>query len=182
MTLPPQPGAHRKKDRYLWAKAVVFVCGFFIMSVAFAMAIEDDETYGASTDPPFMYESSLPPDIYDEPTEEDSTEAPVLPQVPARAVTVPNPVMERRPVPPPTPTPRETTPAPKKTVQPPPPPPKPTPTPTEGCDPNYEPKIDYCVPISIDDINCDEVEGPVNVIGEDIHGLDADNDGVGCEV
>jgi hypothetical protein len=67
----------------------------------------------------------------------------------------------------------------------------PTTTPTtassttaSGCDPNYT----GCVPIA-SDVDCAGgsgngpayVEGPVEVIGVDIYGLDADNDGIGCE-
>lgn len=55
-----------------------------------------------------------------------------------------------------------------------------------GCDPNYE---GACVPID-SDVDCaggkgngpSYVEGPVRVVGEDIYGLDGnDNDGIGCE-
>lgn len=45
-----------------------------------------------------------------------------------------------------------------------------------ACDPNYS----GCVPIKAD-VNCDEVTGSVNVIGQDIYRLDRDGDGVGCE-
>lgn len=53
-----------------------------------------------------------------------------------------------------------------------------------GCDPNYS----GCVPIA-SDVDCAGgsgngpayVRGPVQVIGRDIYGLDADHDGVGCE-
>lgn len=45
------------------------------------------------------------------------------------------------------------------------------------CDPNYT----GCVPDSPYDVDCDEVAGPVEVIGSDVDGLDADNDGIGCE-
>lgn len=46
-----------------------------------------------------------------------------------------------------------------------------------GCDPNYT----GCVPDTGYDVDCSEVNGPVEVIGTDVDGLDADNDGVGCE-
>jgi hypothetical protein len=46
-----------------------------------------------------------------------------------------------------------------------------------GCDPNYTP----CVPETGYDVDCSEVAGPVEVIGTDVDGLDADNDGIGCE-
>jgi hypothetical protein len=54
-----------------------------------------------------------------------------------------------------------------------------------GCDPNYS---GACVPIARD-VDCtggngngpEYVRGPVNVVGEDIYGLDADGDGVGCQ-
>lgn len=69
-------------------------------------------------------------------------------------------------------------------------PPAPAPAPpavpgtNPGCDPNYS----GCVPIA-SDVDCAGgsgngpayVRGPVQVIGRDIYGLDADHDGVGCE-
>jgi hypothetical protein len=53
------------------------------------------------------------------------------------------------------------------------------------CDPNYS---GACVPIA-SDVDCAGgsgngpayVQGPVNVIGTDIYGLDSDGDGIGCE-
>lgn len=53
-----------------------------------------------------------------------------------------------------------------------------------GCDSNYT----GCVPIA-SDVDCasgsgngpEYVEGPVEVIGSDIYGLDGDGDGYGCE-
>lgn len=45
------------------------------------------------------------------------------------------------------------------------------------CDPNYT----GCVPDTFYDVDCDEVAGPVHVIGFDTNGLDADNDGIACE-
>lgn len=66
------------------------------------------------------------------------------------------------------------------------PPPAPAPlvdAPDEGCDPNYT----GCVPID-SDVDCEggsgngpSYSGQVTVVGEDIYGLDADDDGVGCE-
>jgi hypothetical protein len=52
------------------------------------------------------------------------------------------------------------------------------------CDPNYS----GCVPVA-SDVDCAGgsgngpayVDGPVDVIGQDIYGLDSDDDGVGCE-
>jgi resuscitation-promoting factor RpfB len=68
--------------------------------------------------------------------------------------------------------------------------PKPATTPTKppsgsGCDPNY---AGACVPIA-SDVDCAGgsgngpayVAGPVRVVGQDIYGLDADHDGIGCE-
>ncbi len=79
--------------------------------------------------------------------------------------------------------------APPATAPPPPPTAAPAPPPSPpqqsgGCDPNYS----GCVPIA-SDVDCAGgsgngpayVSGPVNVIGSDIYGLDADHDGVGCE-
>jgi hypothetical protein len=73
------------------------------------------------------------------------------------------------------------------TYEPPPPPPEPAPlvdAPDEGCDPNYS----GCVPID-SDVDCaggsgngpSYADGPVTVTGEDVYGLDADDDGTGCE-
>jgi hypothetical protein len=49
--------------------------------------------------------------------------------------------------------------------------------PVSECDPSYSP----CVPPYPPDVDCSEIVGPVSVHGSDPHGLDADNDGVGCE-
>jgi resuscitation-promoting factor RpfB len=56
--------------------------------------------------------------------------------------------------------------------------------PTPRCDPNYE---GACVPIA-SDVDCtgsgdgpEYVDGPVQVIGDDIYDLDPDGDGVGCD-
>ncbi|MEP6648847.1 MAG: G5 domain-containing protein [Lapillicoccus sp.] len=67
------------------------------------------------------------------------------------------------------------------------PPAAPTPTETtgSGCDPNY---TGACVPVA-SDVDCAGgkgngpayVRGPVQVVGTDIYGLDADHDGIGCE-
>lgn len=49
-----------------------------------------------------------------------------------------------------------------------------------ACHPSYVP----CLPV-VDDLDCDEVRAldaaPVEVIGDDAYGLDADDDGIGCE-
>jgi hypothetical protein len=47
----------------------------------------------------------------------------------------------------------------------------------DGCDPNYS----GCVPEYPPDVNCPEVDGPVEVTGDDPHGLDRDGDKVACE-
>lgn len=41
---------------------------------------------------------------------------------------------------------------------------------------NYDPRLE-----DADDLNCDDINGTVKVIGEDIYDLDRDNDGIGCE-
>jgi len=46
-----------------------------------------------------------------------------------------------------------------------------------NCDPGYSP----CVPAYPPDVNCPDVNGPVQVTGSDPHGLDRDGDGVACE-
>jgi len=56
---------------------------------------------------------------------------------------------------------------------------------TQKCDPNYS---GACVPIA-SDVDCAGgsgngpayVQGPVQVVGTDIYGLDSDGDGIGCE-
>jgi hypothetical protein len=66
----------------------------------------------------------------------------------------------------------------------PPPPPAAEPPPERQCDPNYT----GCVPVA-SDVDCAGgsgngpayVDGPVNVIGDDIYDLDRNNDGVACE-
>ncbi|MDQ0117854.1 chemotaxis protein histidine kinase CheA [Pseudarthrobacter defluvii] len=71
-----------------------------------------------------------------------------------------------------------------RAAAPPAPAPQPVPGTNPGCDPNYS----GCVPIA-SDVDCAGgsgngpayVRGPVQVIGRDIYGLDADHDGVGCE-
>lgn len=54
------------------------------------------------------------------------------------------------------------------------------PSESEGsaCDPNYT----GCVPESFGDVDCDEVGEEVEVIGEDVYGLDLEEDGYACEI
>ena len=55
-----------------------------------------------------------------------------------------------------------------------------------ACDPNYEWE---CIPPGVSDADCSSgsgngphyVHGQVKVVGRDIHGLDRDGDGIGCE-
>jgi hypothetical protein len=60
----------------------------------------------------------------------------------------------------------------------------PPPQPVASCDPNYSP----CVPVAFDvDCASGTGDGPayidfsVQVIGQDIYGLDRDGNGIGCE-
>lgn len=48
----------------------------------------------------------------------------------------------------------------------------------EDCDPNYD---GACVPPVDYDLDCPDIEGPVYVVGTDVHGFDREGDGVGCE-
>jgi hypothetical protein len=52
--------------------------------------------------------------------------------------------------------------------------------PAPSCHPSYDP----CLPLA-DDLNCDDIiemgKAPVVVVGDDEYGLDADDDGLGCE-
>jgi micrococcal nuclease len=51
------------------------------------------------------------------------------------------------------------------------------PGPGGDCDPGYDP----CVPPYPPDLDCDDVDGPIRITGDDPHGFDADGDGVGCD-
>jgi micrococcal nuclease len=46
-----------------------------------------------------------------------------------------------------------------------------------GCDPGYDP----CIPPYPPDLDCGDVDGPIQVTGDDPHGFDADGDGIGCD-
>jgi hypothetical protein len=46
-----------------------------------------------------------------------------------------------------------------------------------NCEPGYDP----CVPQGPPDVDCADVQGPINVTGRDPHRLDRDGDGVACE-
>lgn len=46
-----------------------------------------------------------------------------------------------------------------------------------GCSPDYSP----CIPVA-EDLNCPDIRMQVEVIGEDIYGLDRDGNGLGCEM
>jgi hypothetical protein len=56
---------------------------------------------------------------------------------------------------------------------------------SQGCHPSYE---RVCVPVA-SDVDCaggsgngpEYVQGPVEVVGPDVYGLDRDGDGVACE-
>ena len=60
------------------------------------------------------------------------------------------------------------------------PPPRPlTPPPSGGgCDPN---DTGGCIPIVPYDLDCVDLDGPVRVVGDDIHRFDGDGNGYGCE-
>lgn len=56
----------------------------------------------------------------------------------------------------------------------------PGPAPAAGgdCDPNYD---GACVPLVSYDLDCPDIQGPVYVVGVDVHKFDRDENGVGCE-
>ena len=58
------------------------------------------------------------------------------------------------------------------------PPPAPPAAPSRKCDPNY---TGACVPPYPPDVNCADINGPVQVVGTDVHHLDRDGHGVACE-
>ncbi len=47
-----------------------------------------------------------------------------------------------------------------------------------NCDPSYP---DFCIPPWPPDLDCKDVPSNFRVVGEDPHGFDRDNDGIGCE-
>lgn len=53
----------------------------------------------------------------------------------------------------------------------------PPPKPASNCDPNYSP----CIPNVSYDLDCGDIGFTVNVVGSDVHRLDRDRDGYGCE-
>lgn len=53
----------------------------------------------------------------------------------------------------------------------------PVPPDSTSCDPNYS----GCVPPHPPDVDCSRVDGPVTVLGYDVHHLDGDGDGRACE-
>ena len=57
------------------------------------------------------------------------------------------------------------------------PPSNPQPKPGANCASGYSP----CVPAYPPDLDCDDIDGPVSVTGDDPHGFDADGDGTGCD-
>jgi hypothetical protein len=114
------------------------------------------------------------------------TSAAVPPPTPAPATVAPPPPVAQ-PEPPPV---TESEPQPEREPerQPerePEPPPEPEPTPRRDCNPNYS---GGCVP-NAKDVDCEGgpgdgpkyVRGPLRATGEDVYGLDGDNDGVACE-
>ena len=46
------------------------------------------------------------------------------------------------------------------------------------CDPSY---VGVCIPPPPPDLDCKDVPSNIRVVGSDPHGLDRDNDGIGCE-
>jgi micrococcal nuclease len=72
----------------------------------------------------------------------------------------------------PDPTARESAPAPRRRA--------PAPVPARaGCDPNY---AGECIPPAPPDIDCGEIAARnFRVVGEDVHNLDVDRDGIACE-
>lgn len=46
-----------------------------------------------------------------------------------------------------------------------------------GCAPGHSP----CVAPYPPDLDCDDVDGPITITGDDPHGFDADGDGIGCD-
>lgn len=154
--------------RPMWIAAAVVAFVLFIASLAngdeetpSSSNAAGDTTTTTSATPTTTTTTTPPP-----PTTTTTAVAPAPPPV----VVDPQPVetVTEEPAPPP----------------PPPPAPEPEPAPTSDCDPNYS----GCVPVD-SDVDCaggsgngpSYAEGPVQVTGSDIYGLDNDNDGTACE-
>lgn len=118
--------------------------------------------------------------VAEQPGESGVGNEPVTPE-PVPPVTTPSTVVTVAPAPTQAPVPLPPTPPPPPVPE---PPPEPEPQQADGCDSNYE---GGCVPIS-SDVDCvggsgdgpEYVEGPVYVVGDDIYGLDSNNDGSGA--
>ena len=166
-TVLPQSQRKPFTKRPGWIAAAAVALVLFIAS----LANDDDEKPPASEDTASdrtttttSTTTTTPP-----PTTTTTTVAPAPPPV----VVEPQPVqtVTEEPAPPPPP------PAPE-------PEPAPAPEPEPACDPNYS----GCVPVD-SDVDCaggsgngpSYVEGPVQVIGSDIYGLDRDGDGTACD-
>ena len=54
---------------------------------------------------------------------------------------------------------------------------RPPPSPDAGCLSDYE---GACVPPPPPDYDCADLDGPISVVGDDPHNLDADGDGIAC--
>ncbi|MCT2587852.1 hypothetical protein [Actinophytocola gossypii] len=159
---PPVPAAPgRKVGRPLWIGAAVFVLVVFFAALGGG---EDEEAPSSgvaadsTTTAPVTTTTTTPP-----PTTTTTTPKPK-----------PKPRTTDQPAPPPEPKPKpEPEPA-----------PEPEPEPEPACDPNYS----GCVPIA-SDVDCAGgsgngpayANGPVQVVGEDVYGLDRDGDGTACD-
>jgi hypothetical protein len=152
-----------------------------VVGVLLIAAIAGQDKSAPSADSPVTRATATAPST----TTSTSTSTVIVP-----SSTVESPVAA--PPPPPVDTkaaaPPKTTSSPKPPTsapKPPPPPKPPVAEPPKGkCDPNYS----GCVPVA-SDVDCAGgsgngpayVQGPIQVIGKDIYGLDADHDGTACE-
>lgn len=162
----PAPVSTFTKHRTAWLVGAIAVALIFVASLV-----------NSGNDNPEV--SSLPVDQ----TTTTSYDPPVRTTTPTPTTTPPPPPTTTTVAPPPS-APVTQQPAPPPVTQQPAPPPVTQQPPRQQCDPNYS----GCVPIA-SDVDCAGgsgngpayVEGPINVIGSDIYGLDSDHDGIACE-
>jgi hypothetical protein len=177
---PPPPGwqfwESKPSRAPYWAGLAVLT----VVGLAVAGSLSDDGTTVADGAPAGAVETAstsapatTPPDeaaAAAAPVEEASGEAASEPaSEPTRARRTTKPKPKRTSVP------TTTRPKPKKTRKP----------PARQCDPNY---AGGCVPIA-SDVDCAGgsgngpayFDGPADVVGDDVYGLDSDHDGIACE-
>jgi hypothetical protein len=172
---PPPPGwQFWENDRPSRAPYLVGLAVLAVVGVVAVGSLADDGVPAAQGTPTSAVDTV-------------ATEAPTTP--PAEAAAAPEPTAEEasEPTAEPTKPKRTTKPKPERTSAPTTTKPKPRKTrkPANDCDPNY---AGGCVPVA-SDVDCAGgsgngpayFDGPATVVGDDVYGLDSDDDGTACE-